>query len=573
MDKNPRIFLFGLLAIVILLFYRAWIEDHTVVTTPPPVAQTQANLNGATSPTDNNDLPSVTASGLDSPTVTSPTTVRETRPNDLPKADTAVQPELISDRYITVKTDVLHLRIDRLGGVITSAQLPQYPVSIDEPETPISLIKTSDDELFVAQSGITPANPRERAEGLPLFTSDATHYELEDTAEKLSVRLTWLNDKGLRFVKTLQFTRNNYLFQIDQEVFNGTDDVWEGAFYSQFKRIPPIEKGGGLTRARSFTGAAFSTEEKRYQKVKFDEIREGKFSELETRSGWVAMLQHYFLAVWIPPQNRSFTVYSNYQAAGNNHFVGFKTPLMRVEQGGIEKFDQQLYVGPKTQDTLKTIAPALERTVDYGYLFFIAEPLFWLLKNINRLIGNWGWSIIILTTLIKLAFFKLSEKSYRSMANMRRMSPKLKALKERYADDKVRLNQETMALYKKEKINPLGGCLPIVIQMPVFISLYWMLLETVELRQAPFMFWIQDLSIRDPFFILPIIMGASMLLQQRLNPAPMDATQQKVMMIMPIVFTGMFLFFPAGLVLYWVVNNILSIAQQWYITKQVAPKS
>jgi YidC/Oxa1 family membrane protein insertase len=248
------------------------------------------------------------------------------------------------------------------------------------------------------------------------------------------------------------------------------------------------------------------------------------------------------------------------------------TQPVTVSAGSDHRFRSQLYVGPKTQDQLKTIAPLLERTVDYGKLTFIAEPLFYILKTINSVIGNWGWSIILLTTLIKLLFFKLSEKSYRSMANMRQLSPKLKQLKERYGEDKQKLNQAVMELYKKEKINPLGGCLPILIQMPVFISLYWMLLETVELRQAPFMFWIQDLSVRDPFFILPLIMGATMVLQQRLNPAPMDPTQQKVMMLMPIMFTGMFLFFPSGLVLYWVVNNTLSIAQQWLIIKRIENK-
>lgn len=531
------------------------------------------------------DLPIVASSGTtDSPSASASASARTAGDapiarlaGDTPIAATnatrsdASPAEAIENRFVTVATDVLNLRIDRLGGEISYASLPQYPVSVDSPDSPFPLLDNSAEHLFIAQSGITPVDPAERAAGYPLFESAATHYTLQDNAATLEVRLAWHNPQGLELIKTFRFNRSDYVVEITQEVFNHSDRPWEGAFYGQLKRIPPVEKSG-LFGARSYTGAAFSTQTKRYQKATFEEIRTGKIAEQMTTGGWIAMLQHYFLAVWIPPQDSPVSVYTHYQSASNQHFAGFKTPVVRIDPQASQNYTQRLYVGPKTQDTLKTIAPALERTVDYGYLFFIAEPLFWLLKNINRLLGNWGWSIIILTTLIKLAFFKLSEKSYRSMANMRQLSPKLKVLKERYADDKQRLNQETMELYKKEKINPLGGCLPIVIQMPVFISLYWMLLETVELRQAPFMFWIHDLSVRDPFFILPLIMGASMLLQQKLNPSPLDPTQQKVMMIMPVVFTAMFLFFPAGLVLYWVVNNVLSIAQQWFILKRVEQK-
>lgn len=567
MEKNPRIFLFGLLAIVLLLMYRAWLVDTTVALTPPPDVATRH-----TSTTD-----SLSALDTDFPTAISPN-ASDAPPSDAPlsasdsDATASHTPiphaDAIEARYITVTTDVLDLRIDRLGGEISYAALPQYPVTIDEPETPFTLLDDSTPQPFIAQSGIAPVDPSERAQGLPLFETKASHYTLEEDQENLEVQLTWENENGLSLVKRYRFKRNDYLIEVTQEVQNRTNRAWEGSFYGQFKRIPSAEKKRGLG-ARSFTGVALSSQAKRYQKVKFEEISANKIPDQSTTGGWVGMLQHYFLAVWIPPQEQPITLFTAHQSASNLHYAGFKTPVVTVAPQDTQSFTQSLYVGPKTQDTLKEIAPALERSVDYGYLFFIAEPLFWLLKNINRLIGNWGWSIIILTSLIKLAFFKLSEKSYRSMANMRQLAPKLKALKERYADDKQRLNMETMELYKKEKINPLGGCLPIVIQMPVFISLYWMLLETVELRQAPFMFWIQDLSVRDPFFILPLIMGASMLLQQRLNPPPTDPAQQKVMMFMPIMFTGMFLFFPAGLVLYWVINNILSIAQQWYIVRRV----
>jgi YidC/Oxa1 family membrane protein insertase len=387
----------------------------------------------------------------------------------------------------------------------------------------------------------------------------------------MNITLYWENESGLEVRRTLRFERGSYLILQEQHLINQRGSDWQGAFYQQLKRTPPAKKKGFMG-ARSFDGAAFLNEKKHYAKATFEQISKGEIPQLSLTSGWLAMLQHYFVSAWIPPQDLSYTLYTRHQPQGDFHFIGMHTQPVTVSAGSDHRFRSQLYVGPKTQDQLKTIAPLLERTVDYGKLTFIAEPLFYILKTINSVIGNWGWSIILLTTLIKLLFFKLSEKSYRSMANMRQLSPKLKQLKERYGEDKQKLNQAVMELYKKEKINPLGGCLPILIQMPVFISLYWMLLETVELRQAPFMFWIQDLSVRDPFFILPLIMGATMVLQQRLNPAPMDPTQQKVMMLMPIMFTGMFLFFPSGLVLYWVVNNTLSIAQQWLIIKRIENK-
>ncbi|MDY6994628.1 MAG: membrane protein insertase YidC, partial [Pseudomonadota bacterium] len=289
------------------------------------------------------------------------------------------------------------------------------------------------------------------------------------------------------------------------------------------------------------------------------------------QEGWVAMLQHYFLAAWVPEPEQQFHYYTNVLTQGAQRYVlGLYGPTTTVQPQQQHVFNFQLYIGPKLQNRLAQLAPGLELTVDYGWLWFIAQPLFWLLNQLHQFVGNWGWAIIILTILIKLAFFQLSATSYKSMANMRRLQPRLISLKERYGDNKAGLNQAMMELYKKEKVNPLGGCLPILVQIPVFIALYWVLLESVELRQADFILWLDDLSTPDPYFVLPLLMGATMLLQQHLNPAPIDPVQQKVMMILPLVFTVFFAFFPSGLVLYWVVNNILSIAQQWVITHRIA---
>jgi YidC/Oxa1 family membrane protein insertase len=284
--------------------------------------------------------------------------------------------------------------------------------------------------------------------------------------------------------------------------------------------------------------------------------------------GWMAIIQNYFLAAWIPGEKSNNKYYSRV-VDGDRYVLGYVGKQNRVSPGSQQTVSSRLYAGPKDQDKLASIATGLDLTVDYGILTFISQPLFWLLEKIHGIVNNWGWAIIILTMLIKLMFFKLSEASYKSMANMRKLAPRLKSLKERYGDDKQKLNQAMMDMYKTEKINPLGGCLPVLVQIPVFIALYWVLLESVELRQAPFMLWLKDLSVADPYFVLPLIMGVTMLIQQKLNPAPMDPIQAKVMMILPVVFTVFFAFFPAGLVLYWVVNNTLSIAQQWVITKRV----
>ncbi len=360
--------------------------------------------------------------------------------------------------------------------------------------------------------------------------------------------------------------RDSFAFDVTHALENDSGAPWSGSQYRQLQRIPPASDGDSKF-VHTYTGGVISSPEKKYEKVTFDDMAELPLDR-QIQGGWSAMIQHYFVAAQIPPAqdlNRYYT-----RLVGSNQYVlGMTGPLTAVADGARTEFSSQMFVGPKIQSRLEVLAPGLELTVDYGWLTIIAQPLFWLLNAIHSLIGNWGWSIVLLTVLIKAVFFKLSETSYRSMANMRKLQPRMKSIREKFAHDKQKMNQAMMELYKKEKINPMGGCLPIVVQIPVFIALYWMLLESVELRQAPFMLWIQDLSAKDPYFVLPVVMGISMFIQQRLNPAPPDPIQAKVMMALPLVFTIFFLWFPSGLVVYWVVNNVLSIAQQYVITKRV----
>lgn len=349
---------------------------------------------------------------------------------------------------------------------------------------------------------------------------------------------------------------------------NQSQQPWTGYLFGQLKRDKSGDPSSSTaTGTATYLGAALWTKDEPYRKVSMSNMDDKNLRET-VQGGWIAWLQHYFVTAWIPQAGDTNQVQTRKDSQGN-YIIGFTGPAVTVPAGAQGETGATLYAGPKSQDKLEELSPGLRLTVDYGILWFIAQPIFWLLQNIHALLGNWGWSIIVLTIVIKLAFFPLSAASYRSMARMRAVSPKMQALKEQFGDDRQKMSQAMMELYKKEKINPLGGCLPILVQMPVFLALYWVLLESVEMRQAPWMFWITDLSIKDPYFILPIIMGVTMFIQQQLNPTPPDPMQARVMKLLPIIFTFFFLWFPAGLVLYWVVNNILSIAQQWYITRQI----
>ena len=480
----------------------------------------------------------------------------------------AETPVAASKDLIHIKTDVLDIAIDPQGGDIAQLRLPLYPRRQDHPDVPFQLFDNGNERTYLAQSGLTGVDgPDARAAGRPVFSTDKKTYELAPGQDQLVVDLKF-SENGINYIKRFTLKRGLYDVQVSYLIDNESGKPWNGNLFAQLKRDNSSDPSSSTaTGTATYLGAALWTSSEPYKKVSMKDIDKGQLKET-VQGGWVAWLQHYFVTAWIPQKGDSNVVQTRKDSQGN-YIIGFTGPTLTVEPGKTGETSATLYAGPKSQGVLKELSPGLELTVDYGILWFIAQPIFWLLQHIHSLVGNWGWSIIFLTMLIKGIFFPLSAASYKSMARMRAVAPKLAALKEQFGDDRQKMSQAMMELYKKEKINPLGGCLPILVQMPVFLSLYWVLLESVEMRQAPFMLWITDLSIKDPFFILPIIMGATMFIQQRLNPTPPDPMQAKVMKLMPIIFTFFFLWFPAGLVLYWVVNNVLSISQQWYITRKI----
>jgi YidC/Oxa1 family membrane protein insertase len=554
---NFRFILILALAFILLMLYQAWQIDYGFK--PEDGGQAPiTELPDTSSPT------TVSSSNLELPT---PKEDLQVSPAELPMAQN--KRLLSSDSRIYVETDVFKLEMDTTGGDVRRVDLLQYPVEADKPDKPFRLMDEDLPNLFVAQSGLLPA--QNAPTHLAIYQSKQSHYRLSEGAESLEVKLHWQSEEGVKVTKIYTFHRGSYVIDVKYLVDNQSVGPWVGQLYGQFQRTQ-VDLGESRF-LYTYMGGAISSPEQLYEKISFDEIQDDSFNQ-ENRpawnNGWIAMLQHYFVSAWVPEPELVHKYYTKMLKVGHRHVLGFYGPKQVVAPGTQGIFNIALFVGPKLQDKLLALAPGLDLTVDYGWLWFIAQPLFWVLEWVYDWVGNWGWAIIILTILIKLAFFHLSATSYKSMANMRRLQPRLMTLKERYGDDKTKLNQAMMELYKKEKINPLGGCLPILVQIPVFIALYWVLLESVELRQADFIWWITDLSSPDPFFVLPLIMGATMLVQHFLNPAPIDPIQQKMMMALPIVFTVFFAFFPAGLVLYWVVNNVLSIAQQWVITKKIA---
>ncbi len=519
---------------------------------------------------------------IDTSTVLAPTsaaipeTITDTASSDLPAAPeekTSTNPahaDALSvpttNQLISVTTDTLSVLISTEGGDIVKVALPDHLAELGSSE-PFILLNQNNSQTYIARSGLIGPNGTDTNEGRPLFTSTQASYVLKEKENAVVVDLNYQQDE-VTITKRFTFTRGDHLINIDYLINNQGATPWQANLFAQIKRDNhPVAVKGGAIGINPYLGAALTTPEENYKKVNFTDLDEGKFTTSVT-GGWVAMVQHYFLSAWIPDQAQinNFDLYKNSQGL---YLLGYTGPRVEVAAGQQGEIKSSFYAGPKDVHRLEAIAPYLDLTVDYGWLWWIAKPIFYFLHWIQSFIGSWGWSIIVLTIVIKAVFFKLSATSYRSMANMRRVQPKMAALKERFGDDRQKMSQELMKLYKEEKINPLGGCLPILVQMPVFIALYWVLLESVELRHTPFLGWIHDLSVKDPYFILPVIMGVTMWIQQRLNPAPPDPTQARVMQMMPFIFTFMFMWFPAGLVVYWVVNNSLSIAQQYIITKQV----
>jgi YidC/Oxa1 family membrane protein insertase len=503
-----------------------------------------------------------------------------------PAGDVIVSSDRTSEQTsqrIEVVTDVIKLEIDTRGGEIRQLTLRDYAVEAETPEIKLNLLTSTEVGFHVAQSGLVSVDKGSAPTHKAIYSAEQLTYRLGEGESELKVPLTWHNEKGDVVKKVFTFTRGEYTINVDHIVTAGQQD-WSGSQYMQLVRARPSEDSESMF-IRTYTGGVVFNQDIKYVKVDFDDLSEENLKDeigaesclnlnssskdCELQDGWIAMIQHYFLAAWIPQSETKNLYYSRYQANAGHHVLGTRTPAKLIKAGEQDSFHTLFIAGPKLQNKLETIAPGLELTVDYGILTIIAKPLFWWLNKLHGVFNNWGWAIIFLTITVKIILYKLSEMSYRSMARMRKVAPRIKQMKETYGDDRQAMSKAMMDLYKREKINPMGGCLPIVVQIPVFISLYWVLLESVEMRHAPFILWIDNLSAMDPYFVLPVIMGVSMFIQQKLNPAPIDPVQQKVFQIMPFAFTAMFAFFPSGLVLYWVVNNILSISQQWVITKRI----
>ena len=555
MDAQRGIIFIGL-AIVSYLMVLAWNDDYG----NQPVTSPSANVEMMESPA----IASDNSSNISSDTEFTPPEAQSSSVTDLNVSKNATS----NSQNIRVKTDVLDIAINLTGGNISEALLTQYKKTLGSDEK-FALLENSQRHQYTIESGLYGKNGFDSSKNgpAPVYQTTQNHYELGSDQNELIVDLKYIDNTGIEIIKRYRFERENYLVNVSYLVNNHSNTAFSTNFSGKIIRDQAVDPSQQNSMGmQSFLGMVLSSPKEPYEKFDFEDMRDNPVN-VKAQGGWVAFLQHYFMSAWIPADNLEHT----YQTKVKNglYLMGFISPEVVVEPGQQETITANVYIGPKIIEKLEQAAPNLDLTVDYGFLFFIAYPLYLLLDFLHGIVGNWGIAIILVTVIVKAAFFKLSAASYRSMANMRRVAPKLAQLKEQYGDDRQKMSQGMMELYKKEKINPLGGCLPVLVQMPVFIALYWVLLESVELRHAPFFFWITDLSIKDPYFILPIIMGASMFIQMSLNPAPPDPVQAKVMKLMPIMFTVFFLWFPAGLVLYWVVNNILSIAQQWVITRNI----
>ena len=478
------------------------------------------------------------------------------------------QAQTPESRLVVVTTPKLKVWIDLLGGDIVRVQLPQYPVALDLQDTPYLLLEQNQNQTYVAQSGLIGPNGLDKNGQRPQYSSSVRELTIDENDGQSDLVLSTVAD-GMTVEKVFSFTADKYLLDVSYRLTNTSNVAFTAGMFTQIKRDrKAVLTDDSFSLAPDpYLGGAITTIETPYQKVEFDDLDEDAL-QAENTGGWVAFLQHHFLSAWVAPADQQIRYYAR-PTKDNNYLFGFTGPAKVVQPGASGVWSAEFYAGPKDQVELEEISEHLNLTVDYGFLWWIAIPLFKALTFFHDLVGNWGVAIILLTLAVKIALGWVSARGYRSMANMRRVAPAMKKLQERYSNDREKLSKEMMALYKKEGANPLGGCLPMLAPMPIFLALYWVLLESVELRQAPFMFWIEDLSAMDPYFILPLLMGASTYLMQSLNPQVGDPMQVKMMKLMPIMFTVLFLFFPAGLVLYWLVNNLLSIAQQTYIYKKV----
>jgi YidC/Oxa1 family membrane protein insertase len=479
-----------------------------------------------------------------------------------------------SNHWITVHSDLLAVTIDLLGGDIIQAELLAYPRTLRDPR-PLQLLEHTPPFLYQAQSGfIGPQGPDSQATGRPLYQAPQQHYQLTEQQESVEVPLVYRNEQGVKFRKTFVLRRGDYALEVRYHIDNTSTQPICFQLFGQLKQSVALPKtrDKGHFALQTYRGAAYSTSENRYQKYSFSDLKKTDLA-LSTQRGWVAMLQQYFVAAWIPEENHPYQFYSKNLPQHQQALIGFQGEPITLLPGQQQQRQAKLWLGPELQEKMATVAKYLDLTVDYGWLWFISQPLFQLLKFLHRFVDNWGAAIICITFVVRGLLYPLTKAQYTAMAKMRLLQPKLLAMRERCGDDRQRLSKEMMELYKRERVNPLGGCLPLLVQMPIFLALYWMLMGSVELRHAPFVGWIRDLSAPDPYYVLPLLMGLSMFLIQKMSPSPVtDPMQQKVMTMMPVLFTVFFLWFPSGLVLYYVMSNLMTLLQQKLIMHQLDKK-
>ncbi|MCX0339587.1 membrane protein insertase YidC [Acinetobacter radioresistens] len=573
MQQWARFAILGAMFVVAYLLILAWQKDYGHAETAP---QQQAVVSHEVSA----DLPNSQAASASS---------------DVPQANIATPQATdvtapVNQQLISVQTDLYHLLINPKGGDIVRIELLNHDKNKDS-DQPFVMLESDAKRTYVAQSGLIGLNgPDSNRSGRPVYEVEKTSYDLLKDAQTVSkdngkavkvltIPMVYKTADGVEIIKTFTFKQGEYPIVVNHKVVNRSQQNWQGQMFGQIKRDnseDPGKSDQGIFTLGTFLGGAWGTPEEHYNKLKFDNFNDEKLN-VDAKGGWIAVVQHYFVSAWIPGQLKLTQAngqpyaakLESRKSADDMNIISFTSPTINVPAGTVAEVDATFYSGPKIQSELKDLAVGLNQTVDYGWLWPIAKLLFLGLQFFHNIVGNWGWSIILLTILVKLILWPLSSKSYRSMAKMRVIAPEMQRMKEEFGEDRMRFSQEIMALYKREQVNPLSGCLPLLLQMPIFLALYWVLMESVELRHAPWFGWIQDLSAMDPWFILPLVMGLTMFTQQSLNPQPADPMQAKVFKIMPIIFTVFMLFFPAGLVLYWIVNNSITILQQWFINRSV----
>lgn len=559
--ESARTFLFILFAFLTFLLYQEWQEAHQ------PPATDRAPIESS--------IESYQSDNLEATSAGEKATTDNDISSQLPETSLQTQTEQAkqSTQPIEIITDTLRVLISPAAGNLVSAELLNHLETLSKDSPAINILENRNGRVFLALSGLFGQGAPDFNKNIAYYTAEKTHYQLSDGEDSLSVNLTWVNPQGVEYTKRFTFHRGQYLIDVEYLVNNKSSQKVTNRMYTALKRdtlAPEVQESAGLGM-QSYVGPVYSTQESKYEKYEFDDLLEEDL-KLTTKDGWIAILQHYFVTAWVPQSDSTNYIDTKTKNLGREGLVQIRMTQdwQSIQPGESKTFAAKLYVGPKIQSELEKIAEGLELTVDYGFLWWIGKPIFYLLEFLQGFVINWGVAIILVTITLKTLLYPLARAQYRSFAKMRLLQPKMAAMKERYGDDRQQMSMKMMELYKKEKVNPLGGCFPLLIQMPVFIALYWVLMESVELRHAPFYLWIEDLAVKDPYYVLPLLMGASMYMMQKMQPTSptMDPMQQKMLQMMPVFMTVFFVFFPAGLVLYWLMNNLISIAQQIYITNQ-----